>query len=112
LEIKNGKVIQFFKGSKKGEIMERYVSVGEEGWRERYEKVCGERKEYKEGMLWVLKYYMGEEVLEWKWKGEMGKLMKEISEERDVEEVKERKEEEILEEKKERRKGWKKYIWE
>ena len=95
-----------------GENVERYVSVGEEGWRERYEKVCGERKEYKEGMLWVLKYYMGEEVLEWKWKGEMGKLMKEIEEERDVEEVKERKEEEILEEKKERRKGWKKYIWE
>lgn len=63
-------------------------------------------------MLWVLKYYMGEEVSEWKWKGEMGKLMKEISEERDVEEVKERREEVLLEEKKERRKGWKKYIWE
>jgi hypothetical protein len=44
--------------------MERYVSVGEEGWRERYYRVRGENIEYKEGMLWVLKYYMGEEVLE------------------------------------------------
>ena len=93
-----------------GEAMEKYVNVGEGGWRERYERLCGwERKEYKEGMLWVLKYYMGKEVVVWIGKG-MGKLMKEIEREKDVKEVEERKEWEV--EKKERRMGWKKYIWE
>jgi hypothetical protein len=84
--------------------------VGEGGWRERYERMCGERKGYKEGMLWVLKYYMGKEVVVWIGKG-MGKLMKEIEREKNVKEVEE-KEIEWEVEKNERRKGWKKYIWE
>ena len=89
--------------------------IMEEGWRERYKRVIGSGDPYKKGMKWVLKYYTGAE--EGKWKGGIGKLIKEIREEVLEEEV------EVLEEResvwcemkkwsKEERKGWKKYIWE
>jgi hypothetical protein len=77
--------------------------------------VIGEGEKYKIGIVWVLKYYTGKEC--GKWKGGIGKLIKEIREEELEEEV------EVLEEResvwcemkkwsKEERKGWKKYIWE
>ena len=87
----------------------------EVGWRERWKRMIGSGDPYKKGMKWVLKYYTGAE--EGKWKGGIGKLIKEIREEVLEEEV------EVLEEResvwcemkkwsKEERKGWKKYIWE
>ena len=87
----------------------------EVGWRERWKRLIGAGEKYKKGMKWVLKYYTGKE--EGKWKGGIGKLIKEIREEELEEEV------EVLEEResvwcemkkwsKEERKGWKKYIWE
>ena len=87
---------------------EKYVRVGELGWELRYGKL-GIIKKYKEGLVWVLKYYMGVEVKRWKSVG-LGKLMCEIDKEVDVNEVVEKEEEELGKE--ERRKGWKKYIWE
>jgi 5'-3' exonuclease len=94
---------------------EKYVLMKEVGWRERWKRLMGCGDPYKKGMKWVLKYYTGKE--EGKWKGGIGKLIKEIREEELEEEV------EVLEEResvwcemkkwsKEERKGWKKYIWE
>ena len=98
-------------------VMAKKISIfcREKGWRERCKRVIGEGEKYKIGIVWVLKYYTGKEC--GKWKGGIGKLIKEIREEELEEEV------EVLEEResvwcemkkwsKEERKGWKKYIWE
>jgi len=89
-----------------GEAMEKYVNVGERGWLERYKKL-GTIKNYKEGLVWVLQYYMGVSVKRWKSSG-LGKMVMEIEKEKDVNDVEEMKIE--LDEKydmTERRKGWK-----
>ena len=95
---------------------EAYVSIGEEGWCERYKRVIGGVEKYKKGIVWVLKYYTGLE--EGKWKGGIVKLIKGIMEEVIEEEEEEDEEEiesvwsEMKKWSKEERKGWKKYIWE
>ena len=94
---------------------EAYVRIGEVGWCERYARMIGDEEKYKRGIVWVLKYYTGLE--EGKWKGGIGKLIKEIREEVLEEEVLEDSERESIwcemkKWSKEERKGWKKYIWE
>ena len=95
---------------------EKYVLVGEVGWRERYKREKGEGEKSKKGLMWVLKYYTG--VEEGKWRGGVCKLVKEIMEEvcEEGEDVEEEEIESVWSEmkkwSKEERKGWKKYIWE
>lgn len=107
--------------------VERYVNIREKGWELRYEREClkGElmsnvSERYKEGIVWVYRYYKGDRVeRRWKYGKEYGPTMKElykvIKENMEEEEVEE--EEEISKEENLNRimpsanEGPKEFIW-
>ena len=55
--------------------LEKEVREGEEGWKERYEKLMEEEKGYKSHMKWINSYNKGEEVKIRRKRGKIGPLM-------------------------------------
>ena len=62
----------------RGMKLEKEVREGEEGWKERYEKLMEEERGYKGHMKWINNYNKGKEVKIRRKRGKIGPLMRKL----------------------------------